>query len=132
MKIIVNCRFVSRKTQINYMGMTKGSDNIWLDELAKAVQPYKKDLVALLKKKKRLSAEVKIYSRARSIKLLDAHSALEQVLDQVTDILFPRAKGKTIPQTEDRHFWHVEAEKIEVKENTDEKVEIVVKEMNSV
>ena len=46
-------------------------------------------------------------------------------------MLFPRPKGKSTPQTEDRHFWRVEAEKIEVKEKAEEKVEIMIEEMNS-
>ena len=39
--------------------------------------------------------------------------------------LFPKEKGRSTPQTKDRHFWKVEAEKFI---NPEEKVQIAIDE----
>ena len=56
---------------------------------------------------------------------LDIHDALPQIIAEMTDCLFPRTEGKAIPQTEDRYFQKVEAEKFIISE---ERVEIEIEE----
>jgi len=128
MKIVVNLPFASRKTAHDWLdaGMRKESANDWLRELGRAIQPHKDHLSKLIKDGIKIKVHAAIYGKPNQIKQLDIHDALAQIADQVTDVLFPRQKGKTTPQTEDRHFWQVYAEKIIAEKP---KVEIEVEEL---
>jgi len=114
MRIVVRTMFVSRKTAIEWRGagMRKGADAGWRAALRAAVEPFRESLVPSCEDNPRLKIDARIHGPARRIGPLDIHDALAQIVDQFTDILFPRQRGKPIPQTADRHFWRVEAEKI--------------------
>ena len=113
MKIIVQVPFVSRKTEVHWpnAGMNRNVGVEWKKALNNAVQPHEKELRELFRKNRELKVTVKVYDKPNKIRLLDIHDALAQTIDQITDILFPRDTGKPTPQTQDRHFWQVEAEK---------------------
>lgn len=114
MRIVVRTVFVSRKTAIAWpgAGMRKGADADWLAALRTEVEPFRESLVRNFKGDARLKMVVRIHGPSERIGPLDIHDALAQIVDQFTDILFPRQRGRPIPQTADRYFWSVRAEKI--------------------
>jgi hypothetical protein len=128
MKFTVNCQFASKKTAISWSkaGMQKGSNKPWLEQLSDTILTEAKAMSDLFLSKKKLKAIIVIYGQARRIKPLDIHDAAAQIIDEIADILFPRAKGRPIPQTQDRHIWRIEGEKVE---SVEEKVEIEIGEM---
>lgn len=79
-----------------------------------------------LEEGKKLKLKVSVFGIPQRIKQLDIHDALSQIVDEITDCLFPKEKGQPIPQTKDRHFWKVEAEKFT---RSEEKVEIEIQEL---
>jgi hypothetical protein len=114
MRIVVPERFVSKKTAISWAeaGMRQDKDAAWLSALNAAVIPHSADLRGMFENGSRLRLRATIYGDPQMIKPLDIHDALAQIVNQLTDILFPREKGKPKPQTQDRHFWKVEGEKV--------------------
>jgi hypothetical protein len=132
MKICVNSPFISRKTAIRWeaAGMTRRRHEDWILALKESLErnkQYRGRLKAALKKGNRLKLKVLIFGIPQRIKQLDIHDALSQIIDEVTNCLFPREKGHPTPQTEDRHFWKVEAEKFTDRE---EGVEIEVEQLS--
>ena len=116
MKLEINGPFISRKTGINWEqgGMTKKRYESWTKTLKNAVEKHKKEFNWLkdsLEQGKKLYFKLSIFGKPQRIKQLDIHDALAQIIDEITNCLFPRENGKSTPQTEDRHFWKVEAEK---------------------
>ena len=116
MKLEINGPFISRKTGINWEqgGMTKERYKSWSKTLENAVEKHKKEFNWLkdsLKQGKKLYFKLSIWGKPQRIKQLDIHDALAQIIDEITNCLFPKENGKPTPQTEDRHFWKVEAEK---------------------
>ena len=78
---------------------------------------------------RKLKLKLSVFRIAQRIKLLDIHDALSQIIDEITEYLFPRERGKPTPQTKDRHFWKVEAEKFI---SAEEKVQIEIEELKKV
>ena len=131
MKIGINHPFISRKTAISWpaAGMTKEKHKIWIQALQRSLRKNKECsgwLKQVLKEGRKLKLKVSIFGIPQRIKQLDIHDALSQIIDETTDCLFPIEKGKSISQTEDRHFWKVEAEKFI---NPEEKVKIEIEEL---
>lgn len=114
MRIIVNHRFVSRKTNITWEkgGMSKGPYQRWLDALAEALEPFGEELKSWFEKRKKLNILVEILSNGRHIHF-DLHDAVAQIVDELTDLIYPRMKGKSIPQWQDKQFWQIAGEKID-------------------
>jgi len=135
MKVLINHPFISRKTGLEWKqaGMTKERYKHWVEALTNILKRDKEKLkwlqLALIEDKK-IKFKLSIFGVPRRIRQLDIHDALAQIVDEVTDCvsLFPREKGKPIPQTEDRHFWKVEAEKF-ISEK--ERVEIEIEELET-
>jgi len=130
MRICVNSPFISRKTAIRWeaAGMTKERHKTWIHALKQSLRDnrgYSDWLKQALEEGRRLRLKVSIFGIPQRIKQLDIHDALSQIINEMTDCLFPRTEGKAIPQTEDRHFWKVEAEKFIISE---ERVEIEIEE----
>jgi len=116
LKLEINGPFISRKTGINWeqSGMTKERYESWTKTLENVVEQNKKEFNWLkdsLEQAKKLYFKLSIFGIPQRIKQLDIHDALAQIIDEITNRLFPRENGKSTPQTEDRHFWKVEAEK---------------------
>ncbi len=44
-------------------------------------------------------------------------------MDEITECLFPKEKGKPTPQVQDRHFWKIEGEKFV---SSEERVEVEI------
>lgn len=130
MKISVDNPFISDKTAINWptAGMEKGKNKAWLEALEKSLRENRDYdwLREALETGKKLKLKLSIHGKPRSVKLLDIHDALAGTINKITDCFFPREKRKSIPQTKDRHFWKVEAEKFI---NSEEKVEIEIGEL---
>lgn len=133
MKVLINQPFISRKTGLEWKqaGMTKERYKHWVETLTNILKRDKKKLrwlqLALIEGKK-IKLKLSIFGVSRRIRQLDIHDALAQIIDEVTDCVFPREKGKPIPQTEDRHFWKVEAEKFI---SDKERVEIEIEELET-
>ena len=128
MKIWVNSPLVSRKTAISWpvAGMTKERHERWIEALERSLKKDKEChgwLRQALEKGRKLTLKASVFGVAQRIKQLDIHDALSQIVDEVTGCLFPKEKGKPSPQTKDRHFWRVEAEKFV---SPEEKVEIEI------
>lgn len=64
-----------------------------------------------LQEGKRLKLKAWIYGIPQRIKLLDIHDATAQIIDEITECLFPREEGKPTPQIQDRHFCNIEGKK---------------------
>jgi len=106
-RISIPVAYKSHKASINWAaaGMTKGANNQWIGALHAAVLPKAPLLRPLFNGSKRLRLRVAIQGPAESIKLLDVHDATAKIVDQFTDVLFPRTLKSPTPQTQDRHFW---------------------------
>jgi len=131
LRIWVNGPFISRKTAISWpgTGMTKERHQKWLQTLEESLRNNKEFndwLKQALEQGKRLRLKASIFGVAQRIQLLDIHDALSQIIDEMTNFLFPREKGKSIPQVKDRHFWKVEGEKFI---SFEKKVEIEIEEL---
>ena len=131
MRIWVNSPFISRKTAICWpvAGMTRERHQNWIHALEESVRDnrgYGDWLKQALEEGRRLRLTVSIFGIPQRIKQLDVHDALSQIIDETTDCLFPREKGRTSPQTQDRHFWKVGAQKFV---DRPERVEIEVEEL---
>ncbi len=106
--------------------MSKKKHEDWLQRLEASLQHNRKFshwLRIALEEGKRVKLKAWIYRIPQRIKLLDIHDATAQVVDEVTECLFPKEKGKPTPQVEDRHFWRVEGEKFV---SDEEKVEVEI------
>ena len=132
MSIRINGPFISRKTAVSWdaAGMTKRRYQIWLEALRKSLRATREYdwLGQSLREGKRLELKAWIYGIPQRIKLLDIHDALSQIVDEITECVFPKENGKTRPQVEDRHFWRVEGEK---SVSDEEKVEIEIEELGN-
>ena len=105
-------KFVSKKTKTNWGGMKKENYQPWLLALEENVVAYKQELFMLFKSKKKLTMLVTISGERQRIDPLDAHDALAQIADEITDVLFPRPEHSPKPQTEDSAFWQEEVRKL--------------------
>ena len=106
--------------------MSKKKHEDWLQRLEASLQHNRKFshwLRIALEEGKRVKLKAWIYGIPQRIKLLDIHDATAQIVDEVTECLFPKEKGKPTPQVEDRHFWRVEGEKFV---SDEEKVEVEI------
>ena len=133
MSIRINGPFISRKIAVDWpkYGLSKKKHEDWLQRLETSLQHNKKFshwLKIALQKGKRIKLKSHIYGIARRIKLLDIHDATAQIVDEITECLFPKEKGKPTPQVEDRHFWRVEGEK---SVSDEEKVEVEIEELGN-
>ena len=131
MRILVNSPFISRKTAIVWKaaGMTKNRHTTWIEALQGSLRKnkeYSSWLKQALEQRKRLRLKASIFGVPQRIRLLDIHDVLSQIIDEMTDSLFPREKEKASPQVEDRHFWKVEGEKFI---SPEERVEIEIEEL---
>lgn len=90
MRMRVDGPFISRKTAVEWpeYGMSKKKHENWLREL-----------------------KARIHGIPQRIRLLDIHDATAQMVDEITECLFPREEGKPTPQVQDRHFWKIGGEK---------------------
>jgi len=130
MRLRINGPFISRKTAVEWpeYGMSKKQHAGWLRRLKASLQHNKEFrdwLRKALKEGEKLKLKARIYGIPQRIKLLDIHDATAQVVDEITECLFPKEKGKPTPQVQDRHFWKVEGEKFE---SDEERVEVEVDE----
>ena len=128
MSIRVDGPFISRKIAVDWpkYGLSKKKHEDWLQRLETSLQHNRKFshwLKIALQEGKRVKLKAWIYGIAGRIKLLDIHDATAQIVDEVTECLFPKEKGKPTPQVEDRHFWRVEGEKFV---SDEEKVEVEI------
>ena len=131
MRILVNSPFISRKTAIVWKaaGMTKKRHTTWIEALQGSLRKnkeYSSWLKQVLEEDRKLKLKLSTFGTSQRIKQLDIHDALSQIIDEITEYLFPKKRGKPIPQTKDRHFWKVEAEKFT---RSEEKVEIEIQEL---
>lgn len=131
MRICVNSPFISRKTAIYWPDakMTKKRHQKWIQALEESLRnnrEFSDWLEQALEQGKRLRLKASIFGISQRIRLLDIHDALSQIIDEMTDSLFPREKEKASPQVQDRHFWKVEGEKLI---SPEEKVEIEIEEL---
>lgn len=131
MRILVNSPFISRKTAIVWKaaGMTKKRHTTWIEALQGSLRKnreYSGWLKQALEEGRKLKLKLSIFGIPQRIKQLDIHDALSQIIDEITEYLFPKERGKPTPQTKDRHFWKVEAEKFI---SSGEKVEIEIEEL---
>ncbi len=127
MKVTVREHYVGKKTAIEWpqAKMKKGSDKKWLEELSKVIEPIKQDLIQMYKSGKKLKIKVLVSNKKKNIEPLDIHDALANIVNKLTDILFPRPPRKPIPQTQDRAFWECKAFKV----IGEPKVEIEIQEL---
>ena len=128
MSIRIEGPFTSRKIAVDWpeYGLSKKKHEDWLQRLETSLQHNEKFshwLKNALQKGKRIKLEAWIYGIPRRIKLLDIYDATAQIVDEVTECLFSKEKGKSIPQVEDRHFWRVEGEKFV---SVEEKVQVEI------
>ena len=133
MSIRINGPFISRKIAVDWpeYGLSKKKHEDWLQRLETSLQHNEKFshwLKDALQQGKKIKLEAWIYGIPRRIKLLDIHDATAQIVDEVTECLFPKEKGKPTPQVEDRHFWRVEGEKF-VRDK--EKVQVEIEELRN-
>lgn len=130
MKIWINRPFISRKTAISWpsAGMTKERHETWIKALERSLIRNEEYgwLKQALEEGRRLKLKASVFGIPGRIRQLDIHNALSQIVDEMTDCLFPREKGQPIPQTKDRHFWKAEAEKFV---SSEERVEIEIGEL---
>ena len=130
MSIRVESPFISRKTAVSWdaAGMTKRRYQIWLRALRKSLRATREYewLGQSLREGKRLELRASIFGIPQRIRLLDIHDALSQMIDEITECVFPKENGKTRPQVEDRHFWRVEGEKFV---SDEEKIQIEIEEL---
>jgi len=130
LRIWVDSPFISRKTAISWpsAGMTKERHETWIKALQGSLRRNEEYgwLKQVLEEGRKLKSKVSVFGIPQRIKQLDIHDALSQIIDEITDCLFPKEKGKPTPQTKDRHFWRVEAEKFV---SPEEKVEIEIEEL---
>ncbi len=128
-RINVQGPFISRKTAIDWPqgGTTKERYEAWLHNLKDSLEEntdFSDWLRKALKEGGRLELKARIYGIPQRIKLLDIHDATAQIIDEVTECLFPKEKGKPTPQVQDRHFWKIEGEKfISSEERTEVEIE---------
>lgn len=128
MKATVKGPFISRKTAVEWpeYGMSKNKHEGWFRRLEASLQNNKEFrdwLRNALEKGVRLRLKARIYGIPQRIKLLDIHDATAQIVDEITECLFPKEKGKPTPQVQDRHFWKVEGEKFV---SDEERVEVEI------
>ncbi len=133
MSIRINGPFISRKTAVswNVAGMTKEGHKVWFQALQRSLEKNKECsdwLKHALKTGRKLKLKASIFGIPQRIRLLDIHDATAQIVDEVTECLFPKEEGKPTPQVEDRHFWRVEGEKF-VRDK--EKVEVEIEELGN-
>ena len=131
MRICVNSPFISRKTAHSWpaAGMTEKKHQNWIHALERSLQDdrgYRDWLRQALIEGTKLKVRASVFGIPQRVKQLDIHDALSQIIDEITDCLFPRAKGAPVPQTPDRLFWKVEAEKFV---SSEERVEIEIGEL---
>jgi len=127
-RINVTGPFISRKTAIDWPqgGTTKERYETWLRNLRGSLQEnrgFSDWLREKLEKAKKLKLKVRIHGIPQRIKLLDIHDATAQIIDEITECLFPREEGKPTPQVQDRHFWKIEGEKFI---SSEERVEVEI------
>lgn len=130
MRMRVDGPFISRKTAVEWpeYGMSKKKHENWLRELKASLQRNKESndwLKNALQEGRRLKLKVRIYGMPQRIRLLDIHDATAQIIDEITECLFPKEEGKPTPQVQDRHFWKIEGEKFI---SSEERVEVEVEE----
>lgn len=131
MRICVNSPLISRKTAIAWeaAGMTEERYKTWIQALQRSLRKnkeYSSWIKQALEEGRKLKLKVLVFRIPQRIKQLDIHDALSQIIDEITEYLFPKERGKPTPQTKDRHFWKVEAEKFI---SSGEKVEIEIEEL---
>ncbi|GAI08154.1 unnamed protein product, partial [marine sediment metagenome] len=127
-KTMIRGPFISRKIAVDWpkYGISKKKHEDWLQRLETSLQHNKKFsywLENALQKGKRLELKAWIYGISQRIKLLDIHDATAQIIDEVTECLFPREEGKPTPQVQDRHFWKIEGQKFI---SSEERVEVEI------
>jgi len=128
-KTTIRGPFISRKIAVNWpkCGLSKNKHEDWLQRLETSLQhnrEFSHWLKNALQEGKKLKLKACIHGIPPRIKLLDIHDATAQIIDEVTECLFPREKGKPTPQVQDRHFWKIEGEKF-IK--SEESVEVEIK-----
>jgi len=133
MSIRINGPFISRKIAVDWpeYGLSKKKHEDWLHRLETSLQhneEFSHWLKNALQEGKRLKLKAWIYGIPQRIKLLDIHDATAQIVDEVTECLFPKEKGKPTPQVQDRHFWKIEGEKFL---SDEEKVQIEIEELGN-
>ena len=94
MRICVNSPFISRKTAIRWeaAGMTKERHKTWIHALKQSLRDnrgYSDWLKQALEEGRRLRLKVSIFGIPQRIKQLDIHDALSQIINEMTDCLFP-------------------------------------------
>jgi len=129
-KTTIKGPFISRKIAVNWpeYGISKNKHEDWLQRLETSLHHNKKFshwLKNTLQEGRRLKLKARIYGISQRIRLLDIHDATAQIVDEITECLFPREGGKPIPQVQDRHFWKIEGEKFI---SSEERVEIEIEE----
>ena len=128
-KTTIKGPFISRKIAVDWpeYGISKNKHEDWLQKLETSLQQNKKFshwLKNALQEGKKLKLKARIHGISQRIKLLDIHDATAQIVDEITECLFPREKGKPTPQVQDRHFWKIEGEKfISSEERTEVEIE---------
>ena len=120
--------FISRKIAVDWpeYGLSKKKHEDWLQRFETSLQHNKKFshwLKSALQEGKRLKLKARIYGISQRIKLLDIHDATAQIIDEITECLFPKEKGGPTPQVQDRHFWKIEGEKFI---SSEERVEVEI------
>lgn len=131
MRMCVNSPFISRKTTISWAaaGMTEKKHQNWIHALEQSLQDnrgYRDWLRQALIEGTRFEVRASIFGIPQRVKQLNIHDALSQIIDEITEYLFPKERGRSTRQTKDRHFWKVEAEKFT---RSEEKVEIEIQEL---
>lgn len=109
--------------------MTRARHEVWIHALKGCLEEnaeFTHRLKEALKKRQKMRLRVLIFGIPQRIKQLDVHDALSQIIDEITDCLFPRERGRPSPQTKDQHFWRAEGEKLT---GGDERVEIEVQQL---
>ncbi len=133
MSIRVESPFISRKTAVSWKvaGMTKERHKVWLQALQRSLEKNTECsgwLKQALETGRKLNLKASIFGIPQRIKLLDIHDALSQIVDEITECVFPKEKGKSRPQVENRHFWRVEGEKFV---SDEEKVQVEIEELGN-
>ncbi len=111
--------------------MTNERHKVWFQTLQRSLEKNKECsdwLKQALKTGRKLKLKASIFGIPQRIKLLDIHDALSQIVDEITECMFPKESGKTRPQVEDRHFRRVEGEKFV---SDQEKVQVEIEELEN-
>jgi hypothetical protein len=112
-EIRVPAAYAGRKSGRRLEAGGMGSERLaeWTVAFRLAVEPHASRLRPWFESKRHLAARVTVFGPRERVEPLDIHDALAQVLDQLTDLLYPRPAGRPIPQWRDRYFWDVSGHK---------------------